>query len=189
VCNISGVLEPCPNGTSLFDGLDQLDTVDKIKDKVLERTKQATYCSAERSFCFYDYDNGQMPPINGLDSTNFPTEVLFTEMVTSAPDPSPAPVETLPDNDNELQASAPPTVAPETPFPTKAPIPPTNTPTASPTTDLGLDRTPNPTLEPTVAPVEEPQPDSPPGDGTGGSDGFNMDDIGSDGFDPSDISG
>jgi hypothetical protein len=185
ICNISGILEPCPNGTSLFDGLDNLDTVDKIKDKVLERTVQATYCSAERSFCFYDYGNGQVPPVNGLDSTNFPTEFLFTDMATSAPDQSPG--EALPDNNNQNDGlgSAQPPVTPETPYPIKAPIAPTNIATASPIPGPTL----NPTLEPTPMPLEEQPPDSSPENGEGGNDSFDMDEIGSDGFNPNDFSG
>jgi hypothetical protein len=186
-------LEPCWNGTTFFDGFDHLDSVDKIKDKVLERTDQASYCTAERSFCFFSYDDGQVPPVNGLDSTNVPTELWLTELVTSAPEPSSGET-ALPDqNDNQDPVSPPPTVAPETAVPTKTPTLSTNMPTTSVTTPeptsiaTALNPTPNPTSEPTLAPVEEPPPDSSPDDGEGGSDGFDMDEIGSDGFNPNDL--
>jgi hypothetical protein len=194
VCNISGVLEPCPNGTNLFDEFGDLDTFDKIKDKVLERTNQATYCSAERSFCFYNYDDGQVPPVNGLDSTNYPSEFKFTEAITTAPTPSPedindvsTPTDEIPDNEDQEIAVAP-TEPPQTDVPTVAPIPPTRAPTDPPTSAQTSEPTPDPTPDTTPEPVEEQQPDSSP-NGGGGSDGFNMDEIGSDGFDPNDLLG
>lgn len=179
VCNITGLMEPCPNDTTIFDGITDLNSFDKIKDKILERTAQSTYCSAEKSFCFYDYDDGIVPPVNGVDSTNFPTTLLLvTEAVTSAPSPSPD------DTATNTEDDIAPTGPPDTLVPTIAPIPPTEVPT-DPTT-------PEPTPEPTPDPTPEEQPDPPDaggGEGGGGSDGFDMNEIGSDGFDPNDLFG
>ncbi|KAG7354715.1 hypothetical protein IV203_004071 [Nitzschia inconspicua] len=186
VCNVTGVMEPCPNGTSFLDGITDLDSFDKFKDKVLERTNQGTYCSVERNFCFYDYDDGQIPPVNGLDSTNYPTELLLTEGITSAPSASPGdsidvatPEEEAPDQ----EMTNAPTEPPETFVPTRAPIPPTSIPTDPPTAVP----TPDPTPGSTPAPAEDQQNPSP--GGGGGSDGFNMNEIGSDGFNPNDLFG
>ncbi|KAL3910614.1 MAG: hypothetical protein SGARI_002035 [Bacillariaceae sp.] len=171
-------ISPCPNGTSLFDGftIDNLDTFDKIKDKVLDRTEQGTYCSAEQSFCFYDYDDGQLPPINGDNSTNVPTEEILATIV---PEASPVDDSTEPPEPNVFEDPSEPPVPeptdpPETPPPTEAPVQ-TPSPTARPTDS------------PTTAPVQEDEQE-PDGSG-GGSDGFDMNEIGSDGFDPNDLFG
>jgi hypothetical protein len=187
ICNISGVLQPCTNGTNIFNdfNIDNLDTFDKIKDTVLGRTLQGSYCSAEQSFCFFDYDDGQQPPVNGEDSTNYPTEEIFATQVPvgDSTDP-PVPEESEEPEPAEDPTAAPvaePTDPPETPSPTRAPIASTPNPTTSPTA--------RPTASPTPAPVqeeEEPEPDSGGGDG---SDGFDMDEIGSDGFNPNEMFG
>lgn len=180
---MTGVLEPCPNGTAFFEGFDDLASFDKIKDKVLERTQQATYCSPDRNFCFYDYDDGKVPPVNGLDSTNVPTIFSFTEAFTAAPEAAPR------ENDENgpiVESSTPspvqPSDPPQTLAPSIAPIPRTDVPTISPT--------PFPSAAPTPTPpvTQEPAPDPNSGSGSG-SDGFDMDEIGSDGFNPNDLFG
>ncbi|KAG7358748.1 hypothetical protein IV203_015337 [Nitzschia inconspicua] len=192
VCNITGVLEPCPAGTSFLDEITDLDSFDKFRDKVLERTDQGTYCSVERSFCFYSYDDGQVPPVNGLDSTNYPTEFLLTEAVTSTPSAAPGDttdvVATPEEDEPDQEITIAPTNPPETFVPTRASVPPTSISTDPPTVAPAPDPTRNPTPVPSTSPVEEQQVPS-PGAGEGGSDGFNMDEIGSDGFDPNDLFG
>jgi hypothetical protein len=195
ICNITGVPEPCPNSTNLFSGFDSLvssdTTFDDVKGKLLERTWQGTYCSAERSFCFYDYDDGKQPRINADNSTAVPT--TFLDDVTSAPDTSPSDGDDEDGDDTSSPTPAPqlpiespterpvsPTEPPRTPEPTEVPMPETDPPTIKPT----LRSTPNPTPSPT----SEPNDTDTGNDGGGeGSDGFNMDEIGSDGFNPNDL--
>jgi hypothetical protein len=59
--NLLGVPEPCPKNISdIFDfsGGDMPNSLDSIWDEITGRTTQSTYCSADVSFCFFDYDSG-----------------------------------------------------------------------------------------------------------------------------------
>lgn len=175
VCNVTGVLEPCPNSTNLFSGITDLGSLDEVRYKLLERSQQGTYCSAETSFCFYDYDDGQLPAVNA-NETAVPSEFLFEQDVTSSPiesvptkPPDLSPETSSPDLETPATANPPPTPAPVTPTP--QPVVPTETPTDP---------------VPTEVPTEMQQPGPDPGSG---SDGFNPEDTGSDGFNMNDLVG
>eukprot|EP00539_Tryblionella_compressa_P018478 CAMPEP_0178872720 /NCGR_PEP_ID=MMETSP0747-20121128/8277_1 /TAXON_ID=913974 /ORGANISM="Nitzschia punctata, Strain CCMP561" /LENGTH=743 /DNA_ID=CAMNT_0020539959 /DNA_START=291 /DNA_END=2522 /DNA_ORIENTATION=+ len=182
ICNFTGIPEPCPNATNLFNGLDSLETFDDVKNKLTERTSQATYCTEEEiSFCFYDYDDGQVDPVNVVP-TSMPSELLFEQDVTSAPVASPSEIgepTSPPVMPNELPNDPPLTSAPSN-IPMSDLDPPTEVPTPEPSTNV-------PTQNPTESPIASVPTEEPPDD-TSGSDGFNMDEApGQDAFDPSDF--
>ena len=179
VCNITGVLQPCPNATNLFTGITQIGSLDQAKDKILERNNQATYCSAETNFCFFDFDDGQVPDVNA-NATEAPSELLFPTdpPTTTIATPDDPPTE-VPGEDDSPPTSPPEPVVDET---TVAPTPiPTVAPTPAPTE-------PEPQPEPEPVPEPEPEPEPAPGPGNG-SDGFNPGDTGSDGFNMEDLFG
>jgi hypothetical protein len=201
ICNISDVLQPCPNSTNLFAGFDTVASFDDIKNKVKERTTQGTYCaiegSGEKSFCFYDYNSGELEPVNNaeyiasLNTTAAPSAQSFEQEVTAppvTPPSTPAPTEFLAPPDDLTQPSVPVSTEAPTdgvPAPTDEPVPaPTDEPVPVPT-DLPTDiPTKLVTRSPTAAPVDAPDPGP-----DNGSDGFNMDEIGSDAFNPNDFFG
>mmetsp|Transcript_48977 Transcript_48977/g.118605 ORF Transcript_48977/g.118605 Transcript_48977/m.118605 type:complete len:742 (-) Transcript_48977:399-2624(-) len=172
ICNITGVLQPCPNATNLFTGITEIGSLDEARDRILERNSQATYCSAETNFCFFDFNDGQVPDVNA-NATAAPSELLFPTdppATITTPDDPPAEVP----GEDDFQPTSPPE------------------PTVDETT---VAPTPIPTVAPTPAPTEpepqaEPEPEPAPGPGPGsGSDGFNPGDTGSDGFNMDDLFG
>jgi hypothetical protein len=178
ICNITGVLQPCPNSTNLFTGITEIASLEEARDKVLERNNQGTYCSAEKNFCFFDYDTGQLPPVNA-NETAAPSGFIFD--VTNIPtDPPASPVVVPPSLPQE------PDEDPQQPEPTIPPVNPTDAPTPIPTDAPVPDPTPAPTDD---VPEPQPEPEPQPTPGSEGSDGFNPDDTGSDGFNMNDLFG
>lgn len=217
ICDINGVLMPCPNSTNIFSDItNQLDSFQDVKDSVLGRSIQGTYCATnpeERSFCFYDYNDGQTEMVNLAEWTDsltpMPTELLPTQAVTLAPVASPG-GEDGPTGSDTDSTSTPldPTVPPVEPTvppvePTLPPVEPTLPPveqTLPPEASI-TPPTQAPILPPTFPPTSPVQTSSPTsvsvtepteggsGEGEDGSDGFNMDEVGSDSFNPVDLFG
>jgi hypothetical protein len=225
ICNITGVLQPCPNSTKFFnDFTSNLDSFDDVKNTIMARSFQSSYCAItpeERSFCFYDYDGGQVEPVNQANWTasisSMPSELPLDEVITSAPEAAPE-EEDVPTGSEVVVTTPPvsptlppgestvPPVGPETP--TRAPVAPTLPPlepseppvdsTEEPPTRPPVTPTPPSTEQPTSTPetnapapdpVSEPTADDSGSGGGGGSDGFDMDEVGSDSFNPDDVFG
>lgn len=76
ICNVDGILGPCPKNSGLGLGLGlgtsgDIQSFQDLGDIITNRTDQYTYCSAEVNFCFFNYTAGLVQNVNSDYSIKF----------------------------------------------------------------------------------------------------------------------